>query len=178
MTYPSKGPGPRARAAGAFADVAGRHLVDPSGPFAVQPVNDPELEVADAADLHVDVVAVLEGAEALVVGAHEEDVAGADALDAGGPGDRLGDAVGEVAGVVVGPQLAVHREADVQLVGVGDLVPGDDARSEGGKSRVGLRGRDRHSRAARAATACLPGRRHAGGHVDAAGEAENVVHRL
>ncbi len=76
-----QGSGLAARAIGALAQVLGRRLVDALGPTALERVANREAESAHALYAHLDGVAVLHRAEALVVGAHEEHVAGADLLD-------------------------------------------------------------------------------------------------
>ena len=67
-----QGSGLAAGAAGALAHVLGRRLVDALGPTALERVANREGESAHALDAHLDGVAVLHRAEALVVGAHEE----------------------------------------------------------------------------------------------------------
>src|SRR5215472_339433 len=81
-------------------------------------------------DLHVDVVAVLQCAEPLVVGAHVQHVTWPHGRDRRGPRNRLRDTVREVAGTVVGAELATHPELHVQLLGVADLVASGNARTE------------------------------------------------
>src|SRR5262245_11030182 len=101
----------RARAgAGVAAHVGCPEPGDARGPGALRRVGYVERHAADIADLHLVSVAVLQRAEALVVGAHVEHVARLDRRYRGRPGDRLGDAVGEVACVVVGAQLAADPE--------------------------------------------------------------------
>ena len=54
------------------------------------------------------------------------------------PRHELGDAVLHVVGVVVVPELTVVPHPDVEVVGVGDLVGGDDARPDGAEGVEGL----------------------------------------
>src|SRR3954447_10488053 len=65
-----EGPGFRAWRAGAVSNVRGGGLVDAARPAAPQRVDDLERQASDAGDLQLDVVAVLECTQALVVGSH------------------------------------------------------------------------------------------------------------
>src|SRR6185436_14856935 len=103
-------------------------------------------------------------------------VSGLHGRDVGRPGDGFGDAVREVAGVVVGAQLAADPQLHVQVLRVSDLVLCGDAGAERREAVVRLAAGYRHLRTVDAATAA--GRGHARRNVDAAGVAEYVVHSL
>src|SRR5579859_6474280 len=115
----------------------GAHI-DPPLPFALQRIGNLQRHAADLLDLDLDALAVLQGAEPLVVGAAGDDVAGVEGHDRRGELDEFRHPVLHVVGVVVVPQLAVVPEAHDEVVGLGDLVGGRDARPQWGEGVEGL----------------------------------------
>ena len=77
-------------------------------------------------------------AEPLVVGAAGDQVAGVQRHDRRGELDELRHPVLHVVGVVIVAQLAVVPEAHDDIVGLGDLVGGGDARADRGEGVEGF----------------------------------------
>jgi len=105
--------------------------VDALLPRALERIAHVEPHAPDAVDLEVHDLAVLQRAEAFVVGATRDDVARVERHDRRGELDQLGHEVLHVVGVVVVAELAVHPELHVDVVGVRDLVDRRDARPDG-----------------------------------------------
>ncbi len=113
------------------AHAGGEGLVDAPRPLTAAWVLDVHVELPDALHREDNAVAVLDGADALVVRACADQVARIEGRDAAAELDALGDIVGHVAGVEVVALLAVVGHQDVQIVGVRYLVAGDDPRAHG-----------------------------------------------
>ena len=109
-----------------------------------------------------------------MVGANEENVAGADLLDSRHVLDRLGDGVGEVVGVVIDAQFTVDAQGDMQLLRVRDFVLGHYAGTERTEGGVRLVFRD-GQRVGHPTTATS---RHSRRDVHTRRVAEDVVHGL
>src|SRR3972149_7193053 len=89
-------------------------------------------------DLDLADVAVLQRAEALVVGAAEDEVARLEGHHGGESSDDVTAAVLHVAGAIVLPELAIHGVLDAEVVRVPDLVGGRDRGAEGEERVEGL----------------------------------------
>src|SRR5271165_1731189 len=101
-----------------------------ASPGTLQLVLDVESKPAETVDLELDLVAVLEGVEAAVVGAGGDDVARLQGVDRGQPLDAARDLVCHIAGVEVLHQGAVVPQPDLQFVRVRDLALGHQARAD------------------------------------------------
>src|SRR2546426_4253580 len=99
-------------------------------PGALEVVPDVETQAAELLGLDLDPVPVLESAQAAMVRARRDDVAGVQRVDRGDPLDAARNLVGHVARVVVLLELAVHPELHLQMVRIGDLVGGHDVRPD------------------------------------------------
>src|SRR3990172_3860290 len=84
-------------------------------PGALQVITHPIDQLAEAIDLHLDEVAVLERPQPAVVRAAGDHIARLKRGDGGDPLEHSWDLVGHVAGVVVLPQLTLHPEADLEV---------------------------------------------------------------
>src|SRR5712691_8939761 len=112
--------------------------VDALLPGACEGITDAELHAADPVDLEVDDLAVLQRTQALMVGAAGDHVAGVEGHDRRGKLDQLRHQVLHVVRVVVVTELPIDPELHVNIVGVGDLVGGGNARADGCKRVEGL----------------------------------------
>ena len=104
--------------------------VDAAIPSPPQHVAHRDGQRANVVDRQCHRLAVLERTETLVIGAAGDHVAVTESDASGGPRDQLGHAVLHVVGVVVVAQLSVVPEPDVQVVGIVDLIGGDDPRPD------------------------------------------------
>src|SRR5262249_50154651 len=108
----------------AFLLAFGRLLGRGAGPGALELVLAVELQAGEAFGLELDHVAVHERAQAAMVGAGREDVAGFHRVDRAHPLDTARDLVRHVVGVEVLLEGAVDPQLDLELLRVGDLVGG------------------------------------------------------
>src|SRR6516162_4257557 len=137
-----------------------------ASPGALQLVPDVEGEPPETVDLELDLVAVLKGIEAAVIGPGGDDVARLQGVDRGEPLDAARDLVRHVAGVEVLHQGAVVPQPDLQFLRVRDLVLGHKIRADRREGVARLHGKKAGGReAARRA-------------VDKVRVAKDVIHRV
>jgi hypothetical protein len=110
-------------------------------------------------DLDLNRLTVLQGTEALVVGAAGNQIAGVHGHHRGGKFNEFGHAMLHVVGVVVVAELAIVPEPHNEIVGVRNFVGGDDA---GADRREGVErfAEPAGERARRPGAAALFARRH------------------
>src|SRR5262249_14668774 len=99
-------------------------------PRALEVIPHVEAQTTQAVALELDPIAVLEAAQATVIGAGRQDVAGLERVDRRDPLDAARDLVRHVTGVEVLLQLAVHPQPHLELVRVSDLVGRHDPRAD------------------------------------------------
>src|SRR6185295_11960285 len=100
-------------------------------PGALEVVTHVEAQPAEPLDFELDHVAVLESAQAAVVGAGGENVAGLQRVDRRDPLDAARDLVGHVTGVEVLLELAIDPQLYLESVRIAHLVGGDDVGADG-----------------------------------------------
>src|SRR5438105_6878070 len=99
-------------------------------PGALEVVPYVEAQPAELLGLDLDPITVLEAAQAAMVGAGRNDVAGLERVDRGDPLDAARDLVGHVTRVVVLLEIAVDPQLYLKTVRIGDLVGCHDERSD------------------------------------------------
>src|SRR6266511_6284219 len=107
--------------------------IDTALPLALERVAHAYPHAADLLQLDLAKLAILERAEALMVGATGNDVARVQRHDHAGELDQLWHPVLHVVGDVIVIQVAIIPEPHPQLVGVADLVRRSNTRPNGGE---------------------------------------------
>src|SRR5258706_1304746 len=137
-------------------------------PLALEVVLHAHAQPSESLGLELDPVAVLEAAEAAMVGSRRQNVPRLEGMDRTHPLDAARDLVRHVAGVEILLQLAVHPQPDLQVLRVGSLVRGHDVRPHRRERRPGFH-----------LVEGIPGRQQAARRaIDEVHVAEHVAHRI
>src|SRR5579871_3271263 len=110
-------------------DALGDIPVDLLRPASTEWVFNSDFESTHTVDLHGQAVSVLYRAKTLMVGPTRDQIPGVERGNPRRPSYELGNRVIHILGAVILSQFVVHPQAHVQVLRIGDFVPGDDPRS-------------------------------------------------